>query len=278
MVKSVLYLEILESAHDTKPKMGVQFDEDANPKTENIPLPVVVFSSQQPVVQQPAAASEITPNAWMSRPEPIPDCPPGLEYLAALDELHIDHQSSHEHNYSIANKNKEKIFQARLESSSKYFVGMQNFYVKVFDNCDKEIINVDHKFGCSSCFCCCFLQKIHAVSSLGSNLGVFQQEWNMLYPTFAVKNSCDQIVFRIEGPFCQMECCTDTDFKIITPDGKQEVGKISSKSSKSHIRLCFPSDMDVGVKAIILSACFLIDLIYFKTTPTLLSKSGVQAI
>lgn len=255
--------------------MGATYDENEskNSPIEEIPLPVVVFSSEAPIVSQPT--NQISQNEWMLKPEPVTNCPPGLEYLTLLDEIHIAHQTSHKFKYCVTNKQKEKIYQIQLTSLNKYVPGLQKFTAKIVDNYDKEIICVDHEYGCSTCFCFCFLQKIHAVSLMTTKIGSLEQEWNILYPTFSIKNDNNDVVFRIEGPCCQMECCSDIDFKIITPDGKKEVGRISKKldsstgnlAQKSNFGASFPLDLDVNIKAVILSTCILIDLIYLKTVP-----------
>ncbi|KAF5284952.1 hypothetical protein FQA39_LY16907 [Lamprigera yunnana] len=235
---------------------------------ENIPLSVVCFSPQEmPIVNQPTAMG------CKIKPETFGNCPAGLEYLDTLEELHIAHQNSHEYQYVVMNKQKEKFYQVQLAFTSKLCKAQSKYTIKMFDIFEKEIINVTHGFGCQSCLCCCFMQKLHVVStSSNQQLGVLEQEWSLLYPTFAVKVQERNIVLRIEGPCCQLECCNNIDFKIITPDGSDEVGYISRKMNDGGAQnttfvVRFPKELDVRVKSLLLTAGFLIDLIYFKSVP-----------
>lgn len=40
----------------------------------------------------PGVPGNPMPVMWMARPEPIPGCPPGLEYLTSVDQLLVKQQ------------------------------------------------------------------------------------------------------------------------------------------------------------------------------------------
>ena len=45
-------------------------------------------------------------------------------------------------------------------------------------------------------------------------------------PSFVIRDQTDQVVLRIEGPFCTFSICGDVKFRVLTPDGSNEVGEI----------------------------------------------------
>ena len=51
----------------------------------------------------------------------------------------------------------------------------------------------------------------------------------MCEPQFVVKDQDGNVALRIEGPFCTYSICGDVEFKVLSPDGSTEVGKISKK-------------------------------------------------
>lgn len=64
-----------------------------------------------------------------------------------------------------------------------------------------------------------------------------------------------------------MSICGDVEFKIMSSDGKVQVGKISKQWSgllremytdTDYFGITFPMDLDVRMKAVMLGACFLI--------------------
>lgn len=101
----------------------------------------------------------------------------------------------------------------------------------------------------------------------GTVVGTVEQEWSIFCPTFAIKNASGDTVLRIEGPLCTMSICGDVEFKIMSSDGKVQVGKISKQWSgllremytdSDYFGITFPMDLDVRMKAVMLGACFLI--------------------
>merc|ERR1712062_708350 len=99
----------------------------------------------------------------------------------------------------------------------------------------------------------------------------------MCEPQFIVKDQDGNVALLIEGPFCTYSICGDVEFKVLSPDGSTEVGKISKQWSgllkeaftdADNFGISFPMDLDVRMKAVCLAACFLIDFMYFEKTNT----------
>ena len=96
---------------------------------------------------------------------------------------------------------------------------------------------------------------------------------SMCIPQFVVKDCNDEVALRIEGPLCTFSICGDVEFKVLSPDGSTEVGKISKQWSgllregftdADHFGISFPMDLDVRMKATLLGALFLIDFMFFE--------------
>ena len=97
-------------------------------------------------------------------------------------------------------------------------------------------------------------------------LAVVQQESTFLYPKFTIKDSSGQIILRVEGPGCRMRC-GPVRFKITSHVGLVEVGAITRQwlgfcrectSDANNLKITFPQNLDVKMKAAVLGACFLI--------------------
>lgn len=82
------------------------------------------------------------------------------------------------------------------------------------------------------------------------------------------------MALTIEGPMCTFSVCgSDVEFNVLSPDGSQEVGKISKQWSgflretftdADTFGINFPIDLDVRMKAVLLGATFLIDFNFFE--------------
>ena len=95
----------------------------------------------------------------------------------------------------------------------------------------------------------------------------------MCEPQFVVRDYKDEVCLRIEGPICTYSVCGDVEFRVLSPDGTAEVGKISKQWSgllreaftdSDNFGINFPMDLDVRVKATLIGALFLIDFMFFE--------------
>lgn len=55
----------------------------------------------------------------------------------------------------------------------------------------------------------------------GTVIGSIKQEWTILKPKFTVRNASDDVVLRIEGPFCTYSICGDVEFQVREENGLQ---------------------------------------------------------
>ena len=101
-----------------------------------------------------------------------------------------------------------------------------------------------------------------------------EEVWWSCGTKFRVKNSTGDTVFWLEGPVCTFDYF-DTDFDILTADGKHKVGAVTRKfpgvmremfTHADVFGIRFPMDLDVAIKSVLLAATFLIDFMYYEAS------------
>ncbi|KZS02914.1 Phospholipid scramblase 2 [Daphnia magna] len=192
-------------------------------------------------------------------------CPPGLEYLTAVDQLLV-HQKVElleafvgfetSNKYTVKNSMGQKVFYAAEMSDccTRQCCGPNRpFDMKIVDNHGQETMEV--------------------TAPPGTPIGSIQQEWSILSPKFSIKDASGETVLTIEGPICTFSICGDVEFNVYSRNGDTKVGKISKQWSglireaftdADMFGINFPLDLDVRTKAVLLGACFLIDFMFFE--------------
>lgn len=134
----------------------------------------VQFMPMGPVTQQPPAAGGYPPPGGpggdIVAMGGIPSCPPGLEYLTAIDQLLV-HQKVEmleaflgfetQNKYTIKNSMGQKVYKAVEDTDccSRNCCGPNRpFDIKLTDNAGNEVIHLQRDLRCSSCCCPCCLQ------------------------------------------------------------------------------------------------------------------------
>lgn len=232
--------------------------------------------------------STYPPGPILAQPVPrqnIPNCPPGLEYLSVIDQLLVKQKIElievltdfeTKNKYVIANTLGQQIYFAGEESGccGRNCCGsIRQFDMKILDNFGQQVMRFHRPLACKSCCFPCCLQTMEIMSPPGTPIGVVIQEWSILKPHFIIKNANDEIMLRIKGPFWTCRCYADVKFKVYSVSGT-EIGKISKQWSGAakelltdadNFNVTFPADLDVKMKACLLGALFLIDMMYFES-------------
>ncbi|XP_072944285.1 phospholipid scramblase 1-like [Epargyreus clarus] len=234
-----------------------------------------------PIIQQPVQAD------WMSMPQGLRNCPPGLEYLSLIDSLLI-HQTidvlevvvGYERNnrYIIKNSVGQKVYFAKEETdccTRNCWGSMRPFDMKILDNFENEVMHLYRPLACSGCCFPCCLQTLEVFSPPGTLIGTVEEVWTFCKPCFVVKDANNDVLLKIKGPICTCACFSDIDFFINSKDSSMEVGKITKQwtgffreayTDADNFGVKFPMDLDVKVKALLLAATFLIDFMYFESS------------
>ncbi|CAI6360842.1 unnamed protein product [Macrosiphum euphorbiae] len=250
-----------------------------------------VQSGYGPVIQhQPGAyqpSPQVVADGWMPIPRAVPqNCPNGLQYLSTINQLLVKQQVEliealigfeTNNKYTIKNNAGQKVFYAIEDNDccTRNCCGpTRPFEMKILDNYKNEVIHLSRPLACQSCFFPCCLQSIEVFSPPGCLVGTVEQDWSILTPMFTIRNAANEEVLKIEGPICRYSICgADVEFKILSKDKTTVVGRISKQWSgllrevftdADFFGITFPIDLDVRMKAVMLGACFLIDVMFYE--------------
>ncbi|CAH1776139.1 unnamed protein product [Owenia fusiformis] len=242
---------------------------------------------------QPGAPGPVAnqPN-FMEKPQ-VSGCPPGLEYLTQIDQILVHQQVEllevvtgfeTQNKYEIKNSMGQQVYFAQEESGCcmRQCCGPgRGFTMHITDNLGQEVIRCRRPFKCCAgcCWCasaeCCAYTLI-VETPAGEVLGTVRQACSPWTPKFTIMDANDQTIFDVKGPccICVGPCCTwDQEFVVTQPDSGHEVGKVSKQWSglvkemftdADNFGISFPMDLDVKIKAVMIGAVFLIDLMYFQ--------------
>jgi len=250
---------------------------------------------QQQYAGQPPPPPGPDPNAqqWMVAPPAPSGCPPGLEYLAQIDQLLVKQQFELlemltgwecANKYKVLNSMGQQVYFAAEESDMcmRQMCGNgRPFQIHITDNNQQEVIRVCREFKCCAGCCwtaCCGACQLEVTieSPPGTVVGYVSQECSGWKPNYSVKNADLQTIGEIKGPCCMCSgpCCSDVEFAIHPPGNEEtQIGLIAKKwtgalhevfTDADTFSVSFPVDMDVRTKATFLGALFLIDFMYFE--------------
>ncbi|CAK8673461.1 unnamed protein product [Clavelina lepadiformis] len=261
-------------------------------KKAGVPPPQQQYGMQQAPTQfgmQPGQQQQ-----WMPMPQNIPGCPPGLEYLTQIDQLLVHQQVElfeaftnieTKNRYAIKNSVGQQCYFAYEESDlcMRICCGQaRGFMLHIVDNAGQEVIRINRPFKCCSGCCWCANTdhcswNLDIESPVGTPIGQVRQSQSFWKPHYDIKDASGQTVFKIKGPCCICHgiCCTcDFPFEIHPKSLDQPpIGRIAKQWSgfakemftdATNFSVSFPMDLDVKMKAVLLGATFLIDMMFFE--------------
>lgn len=259
------------------------------PPQQGYPPPQQGYQQQpaQPVMVQPGMAPG--QEVWMMPPQAPVGCPPGLEYLAQIDQLIVKQQKElleivtgfeTNNKYKIKNSLGQNVYFAIEDTHCcmRMCCGPgREFNMKIFDNAQNEVIHLYRPLKCAACCFPCCLQEIEVASPPGTPVGYIVQQWGictpMCSPKFQIQDENRNPILMIEGPGIVSECCSDIDFKVMSLDGATEVGKVTKQwtgivnemfTDADTFGITFPMDLSVKAKATMLGAVMLLDFMFFE--------------
>lgn len=237
-------------------------------------------------------ARPITAQPESSKLAPIPSTSAELSYFTELDCLHILQQVVPPVNYSeFDTQNKFQVFNSTgqqclfvYEESNlcmrTWCTNSRGFCMHVLDQENNAIIRMEREFACCS-GCCCFAgigscaYQLKVESPVGRFIGTIRQACYCLIPQLEIETAAHEVIYTIEGPLCVCSgafCPHDMHFLVMTADGSQLVGCIRRQYGSSFwatptrpdkFRVDFDKTLDPTAKALVFSATFLIDMMFF---------------
>lgn len=91
---------------------------------------------------------------------------------------------------------------------------IRSFDMKLMDTSDNEVIHITSPMGCDCFLFACCLKKLDVYAAGGQKIGTIEQKWTVFCPVFYIKNTTNETVITIKGPFCKVPCCNDIDFQV----------------------------------------------------------------
>ncbi|RNA45172.1 phospholipid scramblase 2-like isoform X1 [Brachionus plicatilis] len=262
-----------------------------------------VVSPQGIFYKPPKNEAPLPPGApvvWMQKPQAIPGCPIGLEYLTQVDQLCIYQKVSLLeavigwdacNKYFINNNCGNQVYVAiegrnyspfESETCMRICCGYQRgFVLHIVDNLNKEVIRMRRDFKCCAGHCCWLPGKelvMDVHKKFLSNVLLENQlvTGSMWRPKYDVLNEKREPILKIQGPSCVCDgpfCPCNNEFQILTIDGLAQIGSIN-KDYSGFVRemvtitdtfsIKFPMDLAVKAKALLIGALFLIDFMHFE--------------
>lgn len=250
-------------------------------------------------IQQPGYSDSIVQQPII-RSAPASGCPPGLECLTHLNSLVIKQKvedvevvTHHEtqNRYECYNSLGHPVFQCREKSNycaRQCCRSQRAFKMHITGSSNSEVIRIRRPYRCvcfcQCCSCCgCCVDEVQVESPVGDVIGYVREVRCGCRIGYEILDRNNDLILKIRGPLCFHCACIGEDivFKITSKDGKTELGRIINEwsnipqkmfTSADNFSLTFPIDLDVRIKAILLSAVFLIDFMYFEKHPRKLRR------
>ncbi|XP_064479801.1 phospholipid scramblase 1-like [Ornithodoros turicata] len=212
-------------------------------------------------------------------------CPPGLEYLAIIDQLIISQQIQlvevltgfeQKNKYVIKNSMGQFVYFAGEETdfcTRIIFGGIRPFEIRIYDIRGAEVIRCFRPLRCDSCCFFCCLQEMEVQAPPGVPVGYIQQDWSVIFPMFTLMNARREPSLKIKGPFITSSCLGDVKFEVWTVDWRHKIGLLSKNwsgalremfTSADNFSISVPIDLDVRMKATLIGCTLLIDFIFFE--------------
>ncbi|XP_020655458.3 phospholipid scramblase 2 [Pogona vitticeps] len=223
--------------------------------------------------------------------------PPGLEYLAQVDQVLI-HQKVElveayigfegNNKYEVRNSLGQPVFHAeeRNDCCTRNCCGsLRRFSMRLDDPAGREVLRMVRPLKCVSCWFPCCLQELEVQCPPGTTIGYVVQTWHPFTPKFSIQNVEKETMLRVLGPCFAFSCGGDVNFEVKTRDESRGVGRISKQwggllkevfTDTDNFGINFPMDLDVKMKAVLLGACFLIDFMFFEKTGEVGQRSSVM--
>ncbi|XP_055304795.1 phospholipid scramblase 1-like isoform X2 [Sitodiplosis mosellana] len=172
-----------------------------------------------PIVSQPQQ-SDVNPSDWLDIPSEPLNCPPGLEYLASVDQLlfnqKVEFFAGFEKNvkFDIKNASGQIVYWAAEGNDvfTRCCCGSNRpFDMKVLDGYKREVMHLQRPCTCSG-FCGPHFPELLEVSAPPGQL-IGKIEEDLSYPQFLIKNPVDDTILRIEGPLCAYPNGSNVEFQ-----------------------------------------------------------------
>ncbi|CAL4109282.1 unnamed protein product [Meganyctiphanes norvegica] len=207
------------------------------------------LTPNQPSVPYPHRPDAATQGVWTWMPGAT-YFPPGLEHLAPLEELLL-HKNGRK--YVISNIMEQPIFTAKIAESGCCTGNNEGHSMKVQNNASLDVLMLRKTTETETC-CGPSTEHVEVSFPQGSLLGVVQGTQQ----EYTIHNPSGDMLLLLEKE--ASGCCVQGGYQVVSSE-RFVVGCLALERercccccrSSKHLRLAFPSDLDLRTKALLLS-------------------------
>uniref|UniRef100_A0A8C5QUE3 Phospholipid scramblase n=1 Tax=Leptobrachium leishanense TaxID=445787 RepID=A0A8C5QUE3_9ANUR len=194
--------------------------------------------------------------------------PPGLEYLVQINQLILQQKFSVSQGsgrtFDVLDAAAQRLFQAKQHSQCCGPV----YNVRLKDNSNGDILELVEDCGCN----CTRQMKVYSRDA--ALLGYVKLHNNSVVTHLSLLSPTTEVILIIIGPGFETNVFGNASFEVKSKDEQHVVG-IMKNESENQFLVSFPLDLEVTVKALLLSACFYLEsLIFDKRTEIINRKSS----
>ncbi|XP_052081945.1 phospholipid scramblase 1-like [Mytilus californianus] len=245
------------------------------------------------ILTQPGQDKRGFPDSGVAPP---PGCPPGLEYLAQMDEIYVNQKvdllemitdSAIEipNRYSIENHSGQRAYFAQEESEccNRMCCGPdRGFIMHITTNDGREVIRCERKFKwCAGCCWCADSEtcgwEMTVEAPVGTVIGYIRQHSSKWKTHLTLYDANRQKLYDIWSKCCPIFCvCCIDDINFHVFDARSQ-NKLESRiykkwsgwarecCTRADLLICEVPGMDVKEKALFLCTTFMLDVMVFET-------------
>ncbi|CAG0900178.1 unnamed protein product, partial [Darwinula stevensoni] len=145
---------------------------------------------------------------------------------------------------------------------------LRPFQLSLTNGNNQVVLRLERPFRCNGCCFPCCLQVLRVYSGTGEHLGTIEEEWALWKTNLRIKDSNDEVVYRVKGSCCPCSFCgADVEFPVLNESETRQVGMIRKHWSGALKECCtdaddfdvsFPKDLDVRLKSLFIGSLFLL--------------------
>ncbi|XP_065285742.2 phospholipid scramblase 1-like isoform X2 [Dermacentor albipictus] len=210
-----------------------------------------------------------------------PNCTPGLEYLAVIEQIVIQQKVELMevfcgietcNCYEAKNSVGQLIYNIKENSGfcTRCCCGPRRcLEIDVLDFTNTAVIHIVRPLRCVHCCWFCCLQEMEVQAPPGTPVAQIRQRWSICHPYFTIYTQEDEPALNLVGPICteSVPCKCDVKFEVRTMNGVA-IGSVTKEwgglvkeyfTDTDTFNVSFPLDLDVNMKAALIAAALLIE-------------------
>lgn len=260
-------LKIIPKIPELKDLLIPEIKIEPKPVPQFVPRPKPV--EPEPLVDIPT--EQISLPIWMPQPPAQANCPFGLEFLSVIDTVRVSQTKMlpgfSEPSFIVKNNIGQKIYEVDVRGncfSTFFCASRRRFEMSILNGDHSEVMHFSRPSERHG------RRSLEVYAPFGTLIGKIKEGRGPL-PFFVIMDPTNEVLFRVEAISGPPDFTAYT-FGIMPTDGDNLVGKIKQETDgtmkkifrENFMAVNYYINLDAKIKALILGASFLIDLIFFE--------------